>query len=65
MRSPSITESELIADPQLLRTEMVSGPVRAYSAVVSLVHCSVYGCGIAACGACTVHIDGRPLRCAT
>ena len=21
-----------------------------------------YGCGIARCGACTVHIDGRPLR---
>jgi isoquinoline 1-oxidoreductase alpha subunit len=24
-----------------------------------------YGCGIAACGACTVHIDGRPLRSCT
>ena len=25
-----------------------------------------YGCGIAACGACTVHIDGQPIRsCAT
>jgi isoquinoline 1-oxidoreductase subunit alpha len=25
-----------------------------------------FGCGIAACGACTVHIDGRPTRsCAT
>ena len=21
-----------------------------------------YGCGIAQCGACTVHIDGRPMR---
>ena len=21
-----------------------------------------YGCGIAACGACTVHLDGQPLR---
>jgi isoquinoline 1-oxidoreductase alpha subunit len=21
-----------------------------------------YGCGIAACGACTVHVDGRPAR---
>jgi isoquinoline 1-oxidoreductase alpha subunit len=25
-----------------------------------------FGCGIAACGACTVHLDGRPIRsCAT
>ena len=24
-----------------------------------------YGCGIAACGACTVHMDGRPLRSCT
>ena len=25
-----------------------------------------YGCGVAACGACTVHIDGQPARaCAT
>lgn len=24
-----------------------------------------YGCGIAACGACTVHIDGHPLRSCT
>jgi isoquinoline 1-oxidoreductase alpha subunit len=23
---------------------------------------SKYGCGIAACGACTVHIDGQPVR---
>ncbi|MBX9607591.1 MAG: (2Fe-2S)-binding protein [Gammaproteobacteria bacterium] len=22
-----------------------------------------YGCGIAACGACTVHVDGAPTRC--
>ncbi len=22
-----------------------------------------YGCGIAACGACTVHVDGEPTRC--
>ena len=21
-----------------------------------------YGCGVAACGACTVHIDGKPIR---
>ena len=21
-----------------------------------------FGCGIAQCGACTVHLDGRPLR---
>ena len=24
-----------------------------------------YGCGIAACGACTVHINGRPVRSCT
>ena len=24
-----------------------------------------YGCGIAACGACTVHLDGHPLRSCT
>lgn len=24
-----------------------------------------YGCGIAQCGACTVHIDGRPVRACT
>ena len=23
---------------------------------------SKYGCGIAACGACTVHVNGRPIR---
>jgi isoquinoline 1-oxidoreductase alpha subunit len=24
-----------------------------------------YGCGIAACGSCTVHLDGRPVRSCT
>ena len=24
-----------------------------------------YGCGIAQCGACTVHIDGQPVRACT
>jgi len=24
--------------------------------------CTKYGCGIAACGACTVHLDGQPVR---
>jgi isoquinoline 1-oxidoreductase alpha subunit len=24
-----------------------------------------YGCGVAACGACTVHLDGQPLRSCT
>jgi isoquinoline 1-oxidoreductase alpha subunit len=22
-----------------------------------------YGCGIAQCGACTIHVDGQPMRC--
>ena len=46
--SPSMTESELMAEPQELRTETVPGSVISYSAFVSLVHWSVYGCGIAA-----------------
>jgi len=24
--------------------------------------CTKFGCGIAACGACTVHLDGQPIR---
>ncbi len=26
------------------------------------LHGTKYGCGIAACGACTVHLDGQPVR---
>jgi isoquinoline 1-oxidoreductase subunit alpha len=29
---------------------------------VAALHGTKFGCGIAMCGACTVHLDGRPIR---